>query len=302
MSSSGGAKAIVAAFVANLGIAVAKLVGFAITGSSSMLAESIHSLADTGNQGLLLLGRKRSRRTADEAHPFGYGRERFFWAFVVALVLFSLGSLFALFEGYEKIVHPHEVESPLIAIVILAVAIGLESFSMRTALQEARPLRQGTSLFRFVRTTKVPELPVVILEDFGALVGLVIAFVALLLTWQVDDVFDGIGTMIIGLLLGAIAVLLAIEMKSLLIGEAASPDDLDAIRGAIASDADVSHLIHIRTEHLGAEEILVAAKVGLNPGLDLPAVASAIDRVEASIRAAVPSARLIYLEPDLYRR
>ena len=302
MSSSGGAKAIVAAFVANLGIAVAKLVGFAITGSSSMLAESIHSLADTGNQGLLLLGRKRSRRTADEAHPFGYGRERFFWAFVVALVLFSLGSLFALFEGYEKIVHPHEVESPLIAIVILAVAIGLESFSMRTALQEARPLRQGTSLFRFVRTTKVPELPVVMLEDFGALVGLVIAFVALLLTWQVDDVFDGIGTMIIGLLLGAIAVLLAIEMKSLLIGEAASPDDLDAIRGAIASDADVSHLIHIRTEHLGAEEILVAAKVGLNPGLDLPAVASAIDRVEASIRAAVPSARLIYLEPDLYRR
>jgi cation diffusion facilitator family transporter len=301
MSSSGGAKAIVAAFAANLGIAVAKLAGFLVTGSSSMLAESIHSLADTGNQGLLLLGRRRSRRSADVSHPFGYGRERFFWAFVVALVLFSLGALFAIFEGVEKIVHPHEVESPTVAIAILAVAIVLEGFSMRTALAESKPMREDRTLFGFVRTTKVPELPVVLLEDFGALIGLVVAFAALMLTWQVDPVFDGVGTLIIGLLLGVIAVLLAVEMKSLLIGEAASPEDLAAIREAIVADDDVSHLIHIRTEHVGAEEILVAAKIGLEPGLDLPGTAAAIDRVEASIRAVVPAAELIYLEPDLYR-
>ena len=297
----GSKKAIIAAFFANLGIALAKFTGFLLTGSAGLLAEAAHSLADTGNQGLLLFGRKRARRDADDSHQFGYGRERFFWAFVVALVLFSLGSVFAIFEGIEKILHPHEVESPQVAIVILAVALLLEGFSMRTALAEAKPMRQGRSLFRFIRTTKVPELPVVILEDFGALIGLVIAFVALLLTWQVDSIYDGIGTLLIGLLLGAIAVLLAIEMKSLLIGEAAAPEDLDAICEAIVADEDVSHLIHIRTEHVGAEEILVAAKIGLEPGLDLRGAATAIDRVEASIRAVVPSAELIYLEPDLYR-
>jgi divalent metal cation (Fe/Co/Zn/Cd) transporter len=172
---------------------------------------------------------------------------------------------------------------------------------MRTALAESKPMREDRTLFGFVRTTKVPELPVVLLEDFGALIGLVVAFAALMLTWQVDPVFDGVGTLIIGLLLGVIAVLLAVEMKSLLIGEAASPEDLAAIREAIVADDDVSHLIHIRTEHVGAEEILVAAKIGLEPGLDLPGTAAAIDRVEASIRAVVPAAELIYLEPDLYR-
>jgi cation diffusion facilitator family transporter len=301
MSAGGGARAIIAAFLANLGIAVAKFVGFLITGSSSLLAEAIHSLADTGNQGLLLLGRRRAAREPDEAHPFGYGRERFFWAFVVALVLFSLGSLFALFEGVEKIIDPHEVDSPIVAVVILAVALVLEGFSLRTALSEAGPQRGGGGLLAFVRRTKVPELPVVILEDLGAMAGLLVAFVALLLTWQVDPIFDGIGTLIIGVLLGAIAILLAVEMKSLLIGEAALPDDVAAIRAAIEQDAAVARLIHLRTEHLGADEILVAAKVGLEPQLDLPAVAIAIDRVEVAIRAAVPTARLIYLEPDLDR-
>jgi cation diffusion facilitator family transporter len=301
MSAGGGARAIIAAFLANLGIAVAKLIGFVVTGSSSLLAEAIHSLADTGNQGLLLLGRRRAAREPDEAHPFGYGRERFFWAFVVALVLFSLGSLFALFEGVEKVIDPHEVDSPLVAVVILGVALVLEGFSLRTALAEAGPQRGAGGLLAFVRRTKVPELPVVILEDFGAMAGLVVAFVALLLTWQVDPVFDGIGTLVIGVLLGAIAILLAVEMKSLLIGEAALPDDVRAIRAAIEQDPAVSRLIHLRTEHLGADEILVAAKVGLAPELDLPAVAIAIDRVEVAIRAAVPTAQLVYIEPDLDR-
>ena len=301
MSTEGGVRAILAAFVANLGIAVAKIIGFLVTGSSSMLAESIHSLADTGNQGLLLFGRRRARRLADADHPFGYGRERFFWAFVVALVLFTLGSMFAVFEGIEKILHPHHVESPLVAIVILGVAVVLEGYSMRTALREAGEGSRRHGLFRFIKRTKVPELPVVLLEDFGALVGLVIAFVALLLAWHVDPVFDGIGTLAIGTLLGVIAVVLAIEMKSLLIGEGASDADLEKIVGAIVGTPVVQGLIHLRTEHLGPEEILVAAKIALEADLDLVEVARGIDEVERNIRAVVPEARLIYLEPDLYR-
>jgi cation diffusion facilitator family transporter len=301
MSATGGAKAIVAAFAANLGIAVAKFVGFLLTGSSSMLSESIHSLADTGNQGLLLLGRHRAKQQPDHSHPFGYGRERFFWAFVVALVLFSLGALFSLFEGIEKLIQPHEVESPLIAIGILVLAAVFEGASLRTALSEASSHRRGRGLARFIHDTKVPELPVVLLEDSAALVGLAIALAALLLSWLVDPIFDGIGTICIGVLLGAIAVVLAIEMKSLLIGEAASEVDEGHIRSVIGEDEDVTHLIHLRTEQLGAEQILVAAKIGLDPGLDVTEVAGAIDRIEAAVRAAVPSATLIYLEPDLYR-
>jgi cation diffusion facilitator family transporter len=301
MSTGGGGKAIAAAFAANLGIAVAKLVGFAVTGSSSMLAESIHSLADTGNQGLLLLGRRRASRDADEDHPFGYGRERFFWAFVVALMLFTFGSVVAIAEGIDKIVTPHHVDSPIVAIVILALAMVLEGSSMRTALAESRELRGDRTILGFIRRTKVPELPVVIMEDFGAIVGLVVALTALILAWQVDPVFDGVGTLIIGLLLGSLAVILAIEMKSLLIGEAASPDDVGLIVSAVESTPGVDRLIHLRTEHLGPEEILVAAKVGIESGLDLAQVAETIDRIEVAIRADVPGARLIYLEPDLYR-
>ena len=301
MSTEGGARAIVAAFAANLGIAVAKIIGFLITGSSSMLAESIHSLADTGNQGLLLLGRRRSRRLADVEHPFGYGRERFFWAFVVALVLFTLGSMFAIFEGIEKILHPHAVESPLVAVVILGVAMLLEGYSMRTALHEAGDGSRSNGLFTFIRRTKVPELPVVLLEDFGALVGLVIALVALLLSWHVDPIYDGIGTLAIGVLLGLIAIVLAVEMKSLLIGEGASDSDLEKIIGAIVGTDVVAGLIHLRTEHLGPEDILVAAKIAFEANLDLTTVARGIDEVERNIRAVVPEARLIYLEPDLYR-
>jgi len=301
MSAGGGAKAIIAAFFANMGIAVAKFLGFLITGSSSMLAESVHSVADSGNQGLLLLGRKRARRVADEAHPFGYGRERFFWSFVVALVLFTLGSLFAIYEGVHKVGHPEPIRSAPVAITILLVAVGLESFSLRTAMTEARELRRGQGLLRFVRTSKNPELPVVVLEDIGALAGLMIALVALLLAWKVDPVFDGYGTIIIGLLLGVIAVLLAVEMKSLLIGESASVEDVAGIRTAIESSPRVTRVIHMRTEHVGPEEILVAAKLAFVADIDLDDLAEAIDDVEARIRAAVPAAQLIYIEPDLYR-
>ncbi len=301
MSTGGGARAIIAAFLANVGIAIAKLFGFLVTGSSSMLAESVHSLADSGNQGLLLLGRKRATRDPDDQHNFGYGRERFFWAFVVAIVLFSLGSLFSIYEGFHKLEHPEPITSPMVAIGILLVAIVLEGWSFRTAFVEARHMSGRQSLVRFIRRTRVPELPVVLLEDLGALIGLVIATGALLLAWKVDPIYDGYGTLLIGALLGAIAVVLAIETKSLLIGEAASDDDLASIRTAIEANPAVERIIHLRTEHIGPEEILLAAKVAFAPTMEVVELAGAIDDCEAAVRAAVPIVRYIFIEPDLDR-
>ena len=292
----------IAALLANAGIAVAKLVGFIITGSASMLAESIHSVADSGNQGLLLLGGTRARKDADEEHPFGYGRERYFWAFVVALVLFSLGGAFAIYEGISKIRHPHEVESPEVAVGILLFAIVLEGLSFRTAVREANAVRDDAGWWQFVRRSKNPELPIVILEDLGALVGLVLALAAVGATLATDDaLWDGIGTLSIGVLLSIIAVILAVEMKSLLIGESAAANVQQSIRAAIEVEPAVERLIHLRTQHLGPEELLVAAKVSFLRDLTVPELADAVDRVEVSVRQAVPEAHIIYIEPDVVR-
>jgi len=302
VSHGGGGKAIVAALGANLAIAAAKVVGFLVTGSSSMLAEAVHSFADSGNQVLLLVGGKRAQRDADERHPFGYGRDRYFYAFVVALVLFTLGSLFAGYEGIDKIRHPHHLDTPLIAIGILAFAILAESFSFRTAVSEARPLKGSVSWGQYIRRAKSPELPVVLLEDFAALIGLVLALGGVTMTLVTDDpVWDGIGTLSIGLLLGVVAVVLSVEMKSLLIGEAASGESVDAIRAALVDGTSVLRVIHLKTLHLGPDELLVAAKIAVAPGLALPAVARAIDEAEARVRVVEPLARLMYLEPDLDR-
>jgi cation diffusion facilitator family transporter len=297
----GSRKAIFAAFFANLGIAIAKFVAFALTGAASMLAEAIHSLADTGNQGLLFLGGSRSKRQPTALHQFGYGRERYFWAFVVALVLFSLGAVFAVYEGVSKLINPHELEDPTVAFVVLGLAIVLESFSLRTAVREANPERRGRTWWQFIRTARSPELPVVLLEDLGALLGLSLALVGITLNVITDEpAFDAAGSIAIGLLLGVIAIVLAVEMKSLLIGEAATPDVQDAIRAAIIADPVVEHIVHLRTQHLGPEELLVAAKVdlGQRSSHDL---AEAIDDLEARVRTAVPIARVIYVEPDEYR-
>ena len=296
-----GTKAVVAALLANTGIAVAKFIGFAITGSGAMLAEAIHSVADSGNQALLLLGGRRAKRRPTPEHPFGYGRERYFWSFVVALVLFSLGGAFAIFEGIEKIRHPHELESIGVALGILGVAILLESWSFRTAIKEATPLKGDATWWQFIRRSKNPELPVVLLEDLGALVGLVIAFSAVLVAHVTEDaIWDGLGTLCIGILLTVIAIVLAIEMKSLLIGEAAAPTTEARIKDAIESDPSVTRLIHLRTEHLGPEELLVGAKVQLTDTPTATDVAAAINRVEHAVRAAVPEAGVMYVEPDIY--
>jgi cation diffusion facilitator family transporter len=302
MSTAGSTRAIIAALLANAGIAVAKFVGFIITGSSSMLAESVHSVADTSNQGLLLFGQRQARKEADDLHPFGYGRSRYFYSFVVALVLFTLGSVFALYEGYHKVSHPEELTSPVVAIVILLVAICLESYSFRTAAVESRPLKGSASWWHFIRTSRNPELPVVLLEDTGALIGLALALGGVGLSMLTGDpVWDGIGTMAIGVLLGIIAVILMIEMHSLLIGEGATSQEDKAIRAALEQTPNVDRLIHIRTQYLGPDELLVGAKIALAADTDLATVAATIDAAESAVRAAVPAARVIYLEPDLDR-
>jgi cation diffusion facilitator family transporter len=301
MSAGGGKTAVLAALLANVAIAVAKFVAFAFTGSSSMLAEGVHSLADSGNQVLLLVGGRRSTRDATPEHPFGYGRERYVHAFIVSIVLFSLGGVFAVYEGVHKIRDPHPIDSPAWAFGVLAFAIVAEAFSFRTAVRETRPLLGGQSWPRFLRTAKAPELPVVLLEDAGALVGLVLALAGVsLAVWTGNGRWDGLGSLSIGLLLVAIAGFLGIEMKSLLIGEAASPAQVRAIEDALVDGRAITRVIHLRTLHLGPEELLVAAKVAVEAGDSAAAVAAAIDAAEARTRAAVPIARVIYLEPDLF--
>lgn len=302
MSASGSTKAILAALAANAGIAVAKFAGYVITGSSSMLAEAVHSVADTSNQALLLLGQRRAQREATALHQFGYGRSRFFYSFVVALVLFSLGAVFALYEGYHKISHPEPLSAPVVAVAILVVAIGLESYSFRTAMVESKPLKGSGSGWQFIRRSRNPELPVVLLEDSGALLGLVFALAGVGLTILTGNpVWDGVGTLLIGALLAVIAVILMVEMHSLLIGEGATGEELGAIQTALEQTPHVDRVIHLRTQYLGPEELLVGAKIALAPSTDLATVAAAIDAAEAAVRAAVPTARMIYLEPDLDR-
>ncbi|HEV7862721.1 MAG TPA: cation diffusion facilitator family transporter [Acidimicrobiia bacterium] len=298
----GSARAIVAAFLANLGIALAKFMAFAVTGAASMLAEGVHSVADTGNQGLLFLGGRRARKPPTRQHPFGFGRERYFWSFVVAVVLFTAGCLFALLEGVEKVRHPHELESWEWAVGTLVVAFVLEAFSLRTAVRESRALKGDLPWARFIRYAKVPELPVVLLEDTGALVGLGFAMVGVGLAEVTGNPrFDALGSIAIGLLLGFIAFVLAVEMKSLLIGEAAAPAMQDRICAALEGTDGIRRVIHLRTEHLGPEDLLVVAKIAVDPNMPAGETAALIDRAEERVRAGVPEARLIFLEPDVDR-
>ena len=304
MSAGGehGNKAILAALFANMGIAIAKFVGFLLTRSSSMLAEAVHSVADSSNQGLLLLGGKRAKKAATPEHPFGYGRERYFWSFIVALVLFTLGAVFAVYEGIEKIRHPHEVESLGIAIGILLLGILLEGYSFRTAVVAAQQNKGDSGWWTYIRRSRSPEIPVVLLEDAGALIGLVLALSGILTAQATGDAkWDGVGTLSIGVLLGFIAVVLAIEMKSLLIGESATLRDQQAIRTAIETHDSVDSLIHMRTLHLGPDELLVGAKVDFGNSQTIDELSESVDEVETAIRAAVPVARVIYLEADTRR-
>jgi cation diffusion facilitator family transporter len=296
-------RAIVAALAANLGIAVLKFAAFLVTQSSSMLSESIHSVADTGNQGLLLIGRARARRPADEQHPFGYGTLRYFYAFVVAFVLFSLGGVFSIYEGVDKLRHPHELESAVWAIAVLLGSMAMEGFSFRTAIRESNAVRPaGESWWQFIRHTKNPDLPVVLLEDSAALVGLLIALLGVVVAEVTGNGrWDGVGSLGIGILLVTVAIVLVIEMGSLLVGEAARPEVVEHIRRTIDAFPSVQRCIHLRTEHLGPDEIVVATKVEFDPELTVAELAATIDALEVEIRNAEPRATLIFVEPDVYR-
>ena len=301
MSTSGGTKAILAALLANFGIAVTKFVAYLLSGSSSMLAESVHSLADSGNQVLLLIGGKRAGRAATPDHPFGYGRERYVYAFLVSIILFSVGGVFSMYEGLHKIENPEPIDLPWVPIGVLLIAIVLESLSLRTALKESAPERRGLSILQFVRRAKAPELPVVVMEDIAALVGLVLALVGVSVAVLTGDgIYDGIGTIFIGILLIVVAAILGVETKSLLIGEGASPADAEAIRAAALNGPDVEKIIHMKTLYLGPDEFLVGMKVAVAPTDSAAAVAAAINAVEERVRAAVPAARVLYIEPDIF--
>ncbi|HEV7949875.1 MAG TPA: cation diffusion facilitator family transporter [Glaciihabitans sp.] len=301
MSTAGGNRAIIAALLANLVIAITKFIAWIFSGSSSMLAEGVHSLADTGNQGLLLLGGRKAKKKADAQHPFGYGRERYVYAFVVSIILFSVGGMFSIYEGIEKLTHPHPLENAWLPITVLLIAIVAESFSLRTAVKESNHVRGKQGWAEFIRRAKAPELPVVLLEDFAALIGLVLALTGVGLTIITGDaMWDGIGTLGIGVLLILVAIVLGIETKSLLVGEGASAVDTTAIRNAINAHPDVEALIHMKTLYLGPEELMVAAKVAFASSARLTDVAHSINSLEASVREVVPVARVIYIEPDVY--
>ncbi len=309
MATDGGTKAVVAALLANLGIAVTKFAAFFIAGNSSMLAEGIHSLADSGNQGLLLLGGKRAKREATAEHPFGFGRERYVYSFIVAIVLFSVGGLFALYEAYHKF---HEIADGhggltddwrrFVPLLVLGVAMVLEGLSFRTAIVEAGKVKGQASYWTFIRRAKSPELPVILLEDFAALLGLSFAFVAVSLTLLTDnEYFDVAGTAMIGVLLVVVAIILAIETKSLLLGESAAPAAQRKIRAALEGTDGVDRLIHMKTLHLGPEELLVAVKIAVTPTDSAAEVAACINAAEAAVRRAEPLVTDIYVEPDLDR-
>jgi cation diffusion facilitator family transporter len=301
MSTSKGSRAVFAALLANLGIAVSKFIAFLFTRSSSMLSESVHSIADSGNQVLLLIGGKRARRTATSEHPFGYGRSRYVYAFIVSIVLFSLGGVFALYEGWHKLANREPLSNPVWAFAVLGVAIVLESLSLRAAVHESNRLRAGVPWSQFVRGAKAPELPVVLLEDTGALLGLIFALFGVTAAVVTGDGrWDGIGSLAIGALLVAVAIFLAREVDSLLIGESGSAEHVAAIRKALEAGDDIERIIHLKTLHLGPDELMVAAKIAVRHTETASAVARAINNAESRIRSAVPIARVIYLEPDIF--
>jgi cation diffusion facilitator family transporter len=301
VSTSGGSKAVVAALGSNLAIAAAKFAAWGFSGSSSMLAEAVHSVADSGNQILLLIGGNKARRAADDEHPFGYGRERYVSGFLVSIVLFTVGGLFAIYEGYEKVLNPHPLDDWYWPIGVLVFSTCAEGFSFRTAVGESRHAKGNQTWAGFVRTAKAPELPVVLFEDFGALIGLVFALFGVVLSELTGDgVWDGVGTLGIGTLLVCVAIVLSIETKSLLLGESAAPQVVAGIRAALVDGVLVTRVIHMRTLHLGPEELLVAAKIAVRPEITAREVAAAINAAEERVRTAYPTARAIYLEPDIY--
>ena len=302
MSTEGSKRAIFAALAANIGIAITKFIAAAFSGSAAMFAEGIHSVADSGNQILLLIGGKRAKRAATAEHPFGYGRSRYIYAFMVSIVLFAVGGLFSINEGLSKLSHPHELDMVWLPLVVLGAAIVMEGFSFRTAIIESNHVRGNQGWIEFIRRAKSPELPVILLEDFAALIGLVLAFAGVGLSVITHNpVWDALGTLAIGALLILVAIVLGLETSSLLVGEGANATDNGKITAALAAAPGVLSVIHMKTLYLGPDELMVAAKIGVAGDSKGSEIAVTIDRAESLVRDAVPAARVIYLEPDIQR-
>lgn len=303
MSAKEGKGAIYASFAANIGVGISKFIAFLITGASSMFAEAVHSVADSSNQLLLLRGGKQSRKQPTQAHPFGYGRAHFLYAFIVAIVLFSLGGIFALYEGIGKIRHPHAIEAPIVAYVVLAVAMLLEGFALRTALREAKSFKPAhQNWWKFLRHTKSVNHVVLMLEDSAALLGLSFAAIGISLSLITHNpVWDGISTLMIGVLLVVVAVVLFVEVKSLLIGEAVDNETEQKMRDIILSVDDVDRVVDLKTLYVGPQELFIAMKVTVGAEDSASIIAQAIDKIEARLRQEFPIAKLIYIEPDLYK-
>lgn len=300
MAAGESKKAILAAMFANGGLAIAKFVAWGLTRSGSMLAEATHSVADTGNQVLLLVGESRAKRGPTKRRPFGSSREAYFMPFIVAIILFTLGAGFAAHEGIEKLRHPEELGSLRVAVIVLVIGIVLETGSFATAIRAANPLREGATWWRFIRSTKAASLAVVLLEDAAALIGLVLALIGVSLAAATGDpMWDAIGTLTIAALLASVAVLMAMETHSLLIGEAPDADEDAALRNAILAEDGIDEIIVLRAEHRGPEDLLVTAKVRVDPDLTASALAERIGAAERRARDAVPAARYMFIEPEI---
>lgn len=292
-------RSVYAALAANFAIFVAKSGAAVVSGSSAMLAEAIHSLADTGNQALLLLGLRRAAKPPDEQHPFGHGKERFFWTFVVAMSLFSLGAAFSIFHGIEGLVNGHEVPDLPVALVVLVLAALFEGSAFRTAWGQFQAKRGDQSVPKALEEAKDPEVLTVIGEDSAALTGIAIAIAGLLLShFTGEAAFDSAASIGIGIVLAIVAFLLAREMLNLLLGEAASEPVRKEIVAITQRSDDVDHVVDLRTMHIGPSDVLVAMDVLFHDGLDTDAIEAAIDRIEGEIREAVPEARAIFVEPE----
>lgn len=298
-----GMGAVLAAFLANVGIGISKFVAFILTGSSAMLAEAVHSVADSSNQVLLYLGSRKAKKAPTRDHPFGFGRAHFLYAFMVSIVLFSLGGAFAVFEGVEKIMHPKMIDAPIVAYVVLIISIILEGSALRTALKEAKTFKpKGQDWWEFLRRTKSVNHIVLALEDSAALIGLSFALLGITLSIvTANPVFDGIATLFIGLLLASVAVILFREVQSLLIGESVNVMSERTMKKIAMSVDNVNQVVDLKTLYTGPSEIFIAMKITVDEDEDVRTVSRAIDEIEAKLRHTFPIARLIYIEPDFYK-